>query len=325
LISIVEAAADRAAELRLERVGLFGTAFTMQADFYPAVFARRRITVVTPAAPDQEYIHDKYMNELVNAVFSPETRARIIEIARRLAASESLDAIVRRRHRAPASPRRWRRRRRAVARHHAHPRRPRGRTSMERMSARVLLLAAAVLSFRCATTSGPAAVVNRYLAVTTLEEASAMLAPEYRLWFGERKGDGLDREAAIAMLTWDYALHPRHRVESLTVRGDEVIARVHEDNDFSLLIGFPGWDATSTYTIDATGRIASQLYVPKPGQPEWRPYLDALLAWIREHRPDVLPRIFPDGRLARSAEAAQEWVRVLREWRAVTGQPDPTR
>lgn len=94
LISIVESAADRAAELRLERVGLFGTAFTMQADFYPAVFARRRIRVVTPSAAEQEYIHDKYMNELVNAVFSPETRGRILDIARRLAASESLDAIV---------------------------------------------------------------------------------------------------------------------------------------------------------------------------------------------------------------------------------------
>jgi hypothetical protein len=154
---------------------------------------------------------------------------------------------------------------------------------------------------------------------------AATLAPDYRLWFGERRGDGLDRDAALGMLTWDFALHPRHRVESLTVRGDEVFARVHEDNDFSLLIGFPGWDATSTYTVDATGRISSQLYVPKPGQPEWRPYLDAPLAWIGEHRPDVLPRIFPNGKLARSAEAAAEWVRILREWRAATGQPDPTR
>jgi aspartate racemase len=94
LISIVETAADRAADLRLERVGLFGTAFTMQADFYPAVFARKRIAVVTPSAADQEYIHDKYMNELVNAVFSPDTRTRLLDIARRLAQSESLDAIV---------------------------------------------------------------------------------------------------------------------------------------------------------------------------------------------------------------------------------------
>jgi aspartate racemase len=94
LLSIVEAAADRAAGLRLKRVGLFATAFTMQADFYPAVFARRGIAVVTPPAAGQEYIHDKYMNELVHAVFSPETRARTLEIARSFAASASLDAIV---------------------------------------------------------------------------------------------------------------------------------------------------------------------------------------------------------------------------------------
>lgn len=38
---------------------------------------------------------------------------------------------------------------------------------------------------------------------------------------------------------------------ALTGNGAEVTARVHEDNDFSLLIGFPGWDATSTFTLDA--------------------------------------------------------------------------
>ena len=124
-------------------------------------------------------------------------------------------------------------------------------------------------------------------------------------------------------MPWDYALHPRHRVDSLTANGAEVTARVHEDNDFSLLIGFPGWDATSTYTLDGKGQIVSQLYVPT-GPTEWRPYLDAPLAWIRQHHPDALPRIFPDGKLAQTGESAREWVALLRAWRAATGQADPT-
>jgi hypothetical protein len=182
-----------------------------------------------------------------------------------------------------------------------------------------------LLILACASSGGRAeAAVRRYLASTTLDQAMAALAPEYRLWFGRRSGDGISRETAGRMLQWDFALHPRHRIDGLSAERAEVVARVHEDNDFSLLIGFPGWDATSTFTLDANGRITSQLYVPREGQPEWRPYLDAPLAWLREHRAERLARVFIDGRLVQTAESAVEWVRLLREWRAATGQPDPT-
>jgi len=98
---------------------------------------------------------------------------------------------------------------------------------------------------------------------------------------------------------------------------------VHEENDFSRLIDFPGWDSSSTFLVDEDGQIAWQVYVPEPGQPEWRPYLEPALAWIREHRADALPVIFPDGKLGRSEEAARLWVSVLREWRAATGRSTP--
>lgn len=177
----------------------------------------------------------------------------------------------------------------------------------------------------CASTSNdPSAVVRRYLTARTLEEAVSALDPGYRLWFGARTGEGIDRATTARMLEWDFALHPRHRIDAVTARGDEVTARVHEDNDFSLLLGFPGWDATSTYVVTGDGRIASQVYVPSEGQ-DWRPYLDAPLAWLREHHPDALARVFPDGKLNRSAASAHEWVELLREWRIATGRPDPTR
>src|SRR4029077_13422618 len=46
LISIVEAACAVAQKMKLKRVGLFGTTFTMQGTFYPAVFSRAGITLV---------------------------------------------------------------------------------------------------------------------------------------------------------------------------------------------------------------------------------------------------------------------------------------
>ena len=185
---------------------------------------------------------------------------------------------------------------------------------MESYKRRVWLALALIALLRCASSRTPAATVQRYLHATSLDEAASVLGPDYRLWFEERRGAGIDRTATLTMLQWDYALHTRHRVDDLQVHGKEVVATVHEDNDFSLLLGFPGWDATSTFMTDDSGHIVSQLYVPKPGQPDWRPYLDAPLAWIREHEPEVLPRIFPNGKLNQSAEGAKEWVRVLRAW-----------
>jgi hypothetical protein len=181
---------------------------------------------------------------------------------------------------------------------------------------RKLLSLLALLFLYCATVRTPEATVRAYLAAETHAEALALLAPEYRLWFGTRSGAGMDRDRAAKMLEWDFALHPRHRVTSVVVRGNEVTAQVHEDNDFSLLIGFPGWDSTSTYTVE-NGRITSQLYVPT-GPTEWRPYLDAPLAWIREHHPDALPRVFPNGKLSQTRESAREWVSLLRAWRMAT-------
>jgi len=74
LLSIVEAACDAVANLPwhvagqgrgLERVGLFGTRVTMQADFFQKVFRRRNISVIVPEEEEQSYIDGKIFNELV--------------------------------------------------------------------------------------------------------------------------------------------------------------------------------------------------------------------------------------------------------------------
>jgi len=63
LLSIVEATYEAAKDLGLKKLGLFGTRFTMQGRFYPEAFSREGIQLVVPVEDEQEYIHDKYMNE----------------------------------------------------------------------------------------------------------------------------------------------------------------------------------------------------------------------------------------------------------------------
>jgi aspartate racemase len=94
LISIVEATCEKAQSLGLKTVGLFGTRFTMQARFYPEVFSRAGIRLVTPNQEEQNYIHDKYMNELLNDKFLPETHERMLTIADELKSRHAIEGLI---------------------------------------------------------------------------------------------------------------------------------------------------------------------------------------------------------------------------------------
>jgi len=94
LVSIVEAACDAAKGLGIGRAGLFGTRFTMQARFYQEAFAKEGISVVVPTAVEQDYIHDRYMSELVQGIYRTETREQLLKIVDRLKERENIEGLI---------------------------------------------------------------------------------------------------------------------------------------------------------------------------------------------------------------------------------------
>jgi aspartate racemase len=94
LISIVEATARSVSAQAIERVGLFGTRFTMQGTFYPDVFRHHGLTVVTPRPDEQDAIHGIYVDELLHDRFLDASRARLLDIAARLSTDEGLGAVI---------------------------------------------------------------------------------------------------------------------------------------------------------------------------------------------------------------------------------------
>jgi aspartate racemase len=94
LLSIVEAACQTTKKLGLKRVGLFGTRFSMQGRYYPDIFSSQGITVILPDVEEQTYIHDRYMNELVNGIILPETHNRLLVIVDRMKAQEGIEGLV---------------------------------------------------------------------------------------------------------------------------------------------------------------------------------------------------------------------------------------
>ena len=94
LISIVESTCDAAQAMGLKRVALFGTRFTMRGRFYPEVFSRAGLTIFVPEEDEQTYIHEKYMKELLNNIFLPETHERLLAIVDRMKASDDIEGLI---------------------------------------------------------------------------------------------------------------------------------------------------------------------------------------------------------------------------------------
>jgi len=94
LLSIVEATADAAAAVRLRRLALFGTRFTMEAALFPNAFARRGMTIVVPNEEEQAFIHDKYMGELFVGTILDETRAALIDIVETMKQRNNVDGLI---------------------------------------------------------------------------------------------------------------------------------------------------------------------------------------------------------------------------------------
>jgi len=94
LVSIVEATRQKAAGLGLKRLGLMGTLFTMQSDFYPRAFAASGMSVVVPSAESQQLIQERLFSEIELGIIKDSTREELLAIARRMVDRDAIEGII---------------------------------------------------------------------------------------------------------------------------------------------------------------------------------------------------------------------------------------
>ncbi|MFQ6082357.1 MAG: aspartate/glutamate racemase family protein [Candidatus Aminicenantia bacterium] len=94
LLSIIEETAKAAKNLKLNKLGLFGTKYTMEMDFYKKIFLKYNMEIIVPEKKDQQYIHQKIMDELVVRNISNETRQKLLEIAPKLINKENIEGLI---------------------------------------------------------------------------------------------------------------------------------------------------------------------------------------------------------------------------------------
>lgn len=94
LVSIVEVTCAEAQRQNFHKVGLLGTAATMESDFFSKPFMQAGIEVAIPQADERNYIAKKILNELELGIVKEETAAQFIKIAERMAREEKIEALV---------------------------------------------------------------------------------------------------------------------------------------------------------------------------------------------------------------------------------------
>ena len=85
LLHIADPTAERIKEAGLQRVGLLGTAFTMEQDFYKGrLQSKHGLDVIVPDADDRKVVHDVIYKELVLGKINAESREAYRAIIARL-------------------------------------------------------------------------------------------------------------------------------------------------------------------------------------------------------------------------------------------------
>jgi aspartate racemase len=80
IIHIADATAAEIKKQGLKTIGLIGTKFTMEMDFYTKRLSNAGIISLVPEKSERLFIHSTIMNELLKEEYKPETKQRFLEI-----------------------------------------------------------------------------------------------------------------------------------------------------------------------------------------------------------------------------------------------------
>jgi len=87
LLHIADPTAERIKAAGLHRIGLLGTAFTMEQDFYKGrLAAQHGLEVLVPDQADRAVVHRIIYEELVAGIVTPDSRAAFCDVIARLVA-----------------------------------------------------------------------------------------------------------------------------------------------------------------------------------------------------------------------------------------------
>ncbi len=94
MLSIIDETVKHAQDRGCKRLGLLGTKFTMESDFFKTPFVDKGMTLVVPETSDQELIHHRLFSEIELGIIKDSTRDELLTIIRKMIDRDSIDALI---------------------------------------------------------------------------------------------------------------------------------------------------------------------------------------------------------------------------------------
>jgi len=94
MLNIIEETRKRAQSLGSKKLGLMGTRFTMESDFFKKPFVENEMVVVVPEKEDQELIHHRLFSEIELGIIKDSTREELLSIVKKMIERHSIDALI---------------------------------------------------------------------------------------------------------------------------------------------------------------------------------------------------------------------------------------
>src|ERR1700733_5236849 len=113
----------------------------------------------------------------------------------------------------------------------------------------------AISLFSCAA-NAHLQTIKLYLNGSTVEAKSKYMAESYHSYFFEKKGEGENKTEAIrSFLDWNAQLDPDIRLLTYLSKDSIWTVTFNEQNDFSKLIGYPGWKGKMIIAFESKRKI----------------------------------------------------------------------
>ncbi|MBD8014456.1 aspartate/glutamate racemase family protein [Planococcus wigleyi] len=94
MISIVKESYRTAHQLEIDKIGLLGTKFTMENDFFKEPFMANGKEIFVPNEQDQQFIHEKIVKELERGIVNEETKKEFLAIAKRMIEQHDIEGLI---------------------------------------------------------------------------------------------------------------------------------------------------------------------------------------------------------------------------------------